>query len=108
MIYSPNTYNIATSSSNPLAEEIGSAGISILHPIIVVNYIAFIAFWCLIFTNFRKTMYPEQDILVILFIGTLLLTFVFGSLFSHTAGSAIGESIYEYLYWEFSRFGITI
>lgn len=82
IVHSPNTYNIATSSSVPLAEEISSAGLSILHPIIVVNYIAFIAFWCLMFTNFRKTMYPEQDVLVILFAGTLLLTFISASLFS--------------------------
>ena len=73
LISSPGTYCIATGSYTPLAEEISTAGRSILHPIIIINYIAFIAFWALMFTNLRKTLYPEQDILTLLFVSILLL-----------------------------------
>lgn len=71
--HSPSTYCINTSASVPLAEEIVSAGLSIIHPIIIINYVAFIAFWALMFTNFRKNLYPEQDILTLIFVSTLLL-----------------------------------
>ena len=39
----------------------------------IINYVAFIAFWALMFTNFRKNLYPEQDILTLIFVSTLLL-----------------------------------
>ena len=73
LVNSPSTYCINTVSCTPLAEEISSAGLSILHPIIIINYVAFIAFWALMFTNFRKTLYPEQDVLTLLFVSVLLL-----------------------------------
>lgn len=71
---SPNTYNVLTSAHLTLAEEATVGGISIIQPIIIVNYIAFIAFWCLIFTNFRKTLYPEQDILVLIAVSLTILS----------------------------------
>lgn len=43
-VTSPVTYSILTNISNPLSSEISSAGLSILNPVIVINYIAFIFF----------------------------------------------------------------
>jgi hypothetical protein len=65
---------VLTNAHLTLAEEATVGGISIIQPIIIVNYIAFIAFWCLIFTNFRKTLYPEQDILVLIAVSLTILS----------------------------------
>lgn len=41
---SPVTYSILTNISNPLAQELPSAGLSVINPVIIINYVAFIFF----------------------------------------------------------------
>lgn len=73
---SPTTYNIISNLHLPFAQELTSIGLSSLHPVIIVNSIAFISFFCVTFTQFRKSMYPEQDIQVIVFGSFFLLSWV--------------------------------
>lgn len=82
MYTSPSTYNIVTNISNPLAQEISFGGSSILSPVVIINYIAFIMFWVIIFTQFRKTLFPEQDFALISFSMFILITILTFSIVS--------------------------
>ena len=66
-VVSPATFCIDNTITIALAQELPVLGTSITYPIIVINTVAFILFWAILFTNFRKTNYPEQDLNIITF-----------------------------------------
>ena len=78
-VESPVTYNILANVSNPLASEISCAGNSIINPVIIINYIAFIFFWGFIFIKFRNSMYFESQIYLI-FLAIVILSVMVSSL----------------------------